>query len=126
MKCVPLKTHHGAPSGGRGRGRGRGSYRDLPEDVEYLTVLKGHKALVTALQLDVNTKQLYTGSQDNSVRVTDCERGEVRTACLVFMHVVLGAMPMVFIVLTILSTTTICLGVDNGVDNVPPVLLNAP
>lgn len=69
--------YHGALLGGRGRGRGRGSFRDLPEDVEFLTVLKGHKALVTALQLDVNTKQLYTGSQDSSVRVTDCERGEV-------------------------------------------------
>ncbi|GAB4819435.1 hypothetical protein N2152v2_006481 [Parachlorella kessleri] len=73
--------------GGRGRGPGQGGRggssvkgppqpEPLPPDVELLAELEGHTKKVTALAVDVATVQLFTGSQDGTMRVWSCESGQ--------------------------------------------------
>ncbi len=87
-----MNTSHnrgGGYWGGRGR-RGRGRYSNapggsssgggrnsvLPNDVEFLSDLKGHKRKVTCMCLDQERGQLLTGSHDQTVRVWNCQTGE--------------------------------------------------
>lgn len=71
------------PAGGGGRG-----YRDrppqprvrdtLPDDVKQLTSLQpAHKRTITAMEVDVSTQLLYTGSQDGHVKAWSCADGKV-------------------------------------------------
>lgn len=45
-------------------------------DMEMTTVLNGHEKAVRAIVLPEAHAQLYTGSQDESVRVWDCTTGK--------------------------------------------------
>lgn len=73
--------------GGRGRrGRGgRGGYPSgnrshvLPQDVEFVSDLKGHRKKVTCMCLDPGSGQLFTGSHDQTVRVWNCQSGECQS-----------------------------------------------
>lgn len=72
----------GGPPTGRGRGRGRtgGGRIPDPEGIQFRRSLKGHQDQVTAAVLDSATNQLYTGSQDGTVRVWNCETGECQSS----------------------------------------------
>lgn len=48
----------------------------LPQDVEFLSDLKGHKRKITCMCLDQERGQLYTGSHDQTVRVWNCQTGD--------------------------------------------------
>jgi F-box/WD-40 domain protein 7 len=48
----------------------------LPDDVEFLSELRGHTKKVTCLELDQASGQLFTGSYDGTVRVWSCSSGE--------------------------------------------------
>lgn len=63
-----------APGGGSSSGGGR--HNVLPNDVEFLSDLKGHKKKITCMCLDQDRGQLLTGSHDQTVRVWNCQTGE--------------------------------------------------
>ncbi|GJP59375.1 hypothetical protein CLOP_g11624 [Closterium sp. NIES-67] len=45
-------------------------------DVEMMTELTGHEKVVRAIALPESSSQLYTGSQDGTIRVWDCTTGQ--------------------------------------------------
>ncbi|GJP48812.1 hypothetical protein CLOM_g8092 [Closterium sp. NIES-68] len=92
-----------AGSGGGGKERGGGGERRIPRrkackfwlggscnrhncnflhahttaaDVEMMTELTGHEKVVRAIALPESSSQLYTGSQDGTIRVWDCTTGQ--------------------------------------------------
>ncbi|KAL6554707.1 hypothetical protein OROHE_007446 [Orobanche hederae] len=42
-----------------------------------LTLLEGHQQVVTGIALPLGSDRLYTGSQDESVKVWDCQSGQI-------------------------------------------------
>ncbi|CAI5518083.1 unnamed protein product [Closterium sp. Naga37s-1] len=49
-------------------------------DVEMMTELTGHEKVVRAIALPESSSQLYTGSQDGTIRVWDCTTGQCVSA----------------------------------------------
>lgn len=46
------------------------------EDISFMTQLSGHEKAVRAIALPAGSNKLYTGGQDNTIRIWDCDTGQ--------------------------------------------------